>query len=97
MIHFQQNPLGLKGVQDITLWLSKPEAQTARAVIEAKITAHEVESVAAAAEALKAGRDHTFKADELMAETVRYRHCLEVLNELATGQDLYTGQISVGQ
>lgn len=96
MIHFQENPLGLKATQDLVLWLSKPEAQTARLVVEAKITAHEVEAIAFAAEAMKAKRDHTFQADELMAETVRYRHFLEVMQELASGKDLYTGQISIG-
>lgn len=97
MIEFTENPLALKVAQDLALWLGKPEAQTARAVAHAKITANEVEALAAAAEAIKDGRDHTFQADELMAETVRYRHFLTVLDELASGKDLYTGQISLGQ
>jgi len=97
VIRFTENPLGLKDVKDLALWLAKPEAQMARAVAEAKIAAHEVESVAAAVDALKGGRDHTFQADELLAETQCYRHFLAVLDELAKGDDLYTGQVSLGQ
>ena len=96
MIRFTENPLGVKAVKDLTLWLARPEAQTARAVAEAKIAAHEVEAVAAAVEALKDGRDHTFQADELLTEAQRYRHFLAVLDELAKGEDLYTGQVSLG-
>lgn len=95
MLRFNPNPLGSKQVADIAIWLSKSEAQLVRQVVEAKIVELEVKAIEQGVEAHTAGREHTLQSDESFRQTIPYRHFIQVLDELATGQNLFTGQVAI--